>query len=84
MALGALLAASGAEKKKSGTALGRLGAKKGAKMAKWNPANFELPHFGGFQVGVQNWTLILELSRWILELSKSILEALQEHFGMQK
>ena len=34
--LGALLEASGAEKKKLGTALGRLGAKKGAKMGPQN------------------------------------------------
>ena len=40
MALGALLGASGAEKKKLGAALGRLGAKKESKMgAKMAPLN---------------------------------------------
>ena len=60
MPFGALLAASGAEKKKSGTALGRLGAKKRSKMGAkkflrtplfgvpdWGP-NLD-PHFIAFQ-----------------------------------
>ena len=61
MALGALVAASGAEKKKLGAALGRLGAKKGPKMGpkrtlgtslfevpSWGPKLD--PHFRAFQV----------------------------------
>ena len=61
MALGALLEASGTEKKKLGTALGRLGAKKGAKMGPQNILRFVIfevpswgpksdPHFMAFQM----------------------------------
>ena len=81
MALGALLGASGAEKKKLGAALGRLGAKKGPKIGPRKSLRaplFEVPSW------VQFWTPILELTKCIFKLSNSIFKTLQEHFRMQK
>ena len=47
---------------------------------KWDPKKSPAAHFLLFQGGVQNWTLILWLSKGILRLSKNIFKGCPTHF----
>ena len=83
--LGALLGVLGAEKTKLESLLAALGGlsiqfSSNKKCPKWDPNVLYAPCFLRFQVGVQNWTPILWLSKRISRLPKSIFKGVPTHF----